>query len=61
MSQQLTFAQKYRGWSAEERELVVWIDESTFEIGNFFEQVHIWRTAYERYSLSCIVPTSKSG
>ena len=61
MSQQLAFAQKYRGWSAKEWERIVWTDESTFEIGKSSRQIHVWRSVYERYSSSCIVPTFKSG
>lgn len=61
MSQRLAFAQKYRGWSAKEWERVVWTDESTFEIGKNSRQIHVWRSAYERYSSSCLAPTFKSG
>jgi len=43
-----------------EWECIVWIDESIFDIGKNSRQVHLWGTAYERYSLSCIVPTFKS-
>ena len=61
MSQRLAFAQKYHGWSPKEWERIVWTDESTFEIGKSSRQIHVWRSAYERYSSSCIVPTFKSG
>ena len=59
--QRLVFAQKYRGWSAEDWERIIWTDESTFEIGKNSRQVRVWRTANERYSSNCIVPTFKSG
>ena len=59
--QRLVFAQKYREWSAEDWERIIWTDESTFEIGKNLRQVRVWRTANERYSSNCIVPTFKSG
>ena len=59
--QRLVFAQKYRKWSAEDWEHIIWTDESTFEIGKNSRQVRVWRTANERYSSNCIVPTFKSG
>jgi hypothetical protein len=61
MSQRLAFAQKYCRWSVEEWERVVWTDESTFEVGKNSRQIHVWRTAYDRYASDCIVPTFKSG
>jgi hypothetical protein len=60
MSWQLDFARQYCGWCAVDWEHVCWMEESTFEIGKNSRQVHVWRTAYERYSSSCIVPTFKS-
>lgn len=61
ISRRLHFARQYCGWSAEEWERVCWTDESSFEIGKDSRQIHVWRTAYERYSSSCVVPTFKSG
>ena len=61
MSRRLHFARQYCGWSAKEWERVCWTDESTFEIGKNSRQIHVWRTAYEQYLSSCVVPTFKSG
>ena len=54
------FAQKYGEWSAEDWECIIWMDESTFEIGKNSRQVCVWRTANERYSSNCIVPSFRS-
>jgi hypothetical protein len=56
----LIFAKKYCKWSTEEWKRVVWADEFTFEIGKNSRQIHVWKTADERYSSSYIVPTFKS-
>jgi hypothetical protein len=61
MSRRLDFARQYRGWYAINWECVCWTDESTFEIGKNSRQIHVWRTAYERYSSRCVVPTCKIG
>jgi hypothetical protein len=60
MSWQLDFARQYCGWCAVDWEHVCWMEESTFEIGKNSRQVHVWRTAYERYSSSGFVGEHKS-
>lgn len=60
-ARRLEFAKVHRNWTVEQWEKVVWTDESSFEIGKNFRRVLVWRTAYERYSDECLVPTFKSG
>jgi hypothetical protein len=60
MSWRLDFVRQYHGWCTTDWEHVCWTDESTFEIGKNSREVHVWKTAYERYSSSCVVPTFKS-
>ena len=49
------------GFMCSDRERVCWTDESTFEIFKDLGQILVWRTTYERYSSSSVVPTFKSG
>jgi hypothetical protein len=47
MSWQLDFARQYHEWCIADREHICWTDESTFEIGKYSRQVHVWKTVYE--------------
>ena len=40
---------------------ILWMDESSFEIGKNSRQVHVWRLTSEHYNSSCLVPSFKSG
>jgi transposase len=61
IQKRLQFARKYKGWTREDWSRVVWTDESSFEIGENFRQIRVWRTADEPYLEECLVPTFKSG
>ena len=60
-SKRLAFAKEHQNWTAEQWAKVIWIDESTFEIGKAFRRVLVWRTANEKYYPECLTPTFKSG
>jgi hypothetical protein len=42
-TKRLEFARKHRKWTIEDWKSVIWIDESTFEVGKFSCQILVWQ------------------
>jgi transposase len=59
--QRLAFARAHLHWTEDDWKNVIWTDESSFETGKHSRLIRVWRQAYERYSMDCLVPTFKSG
>ena len=57
----LAFACAYESWTFEDWCNIIWMDESSFEIGKNSRQIRVWRKAYEKYNWDYIAPSFKSG
>ena len=57
----MEWALEHRHWTSREWEKVLWSDESKFEIFGTKRRVFVRRTAKERYSPECLVPSVKHG
>ena len=47
------FTSMHQKWTSEEWEKVIWINESTFEVGKTLRQITVWQKSNERYKLDC--------
>jgi transposase len=61
IADRLAFAKRHRQWTVADWSLVMWTDESCFEVGKQSRSIRVWRTAYEKYSWTCLAPTFQSG
>jgi transposase len=61
ISTRLQWAKERRNWSLEEWKRVIWTDEAHFEIGKGSNDIRVWRTTAEKWEISCLAPTFKSG
>jgi transposase len=57
----IDFERAYRNWTLEQWSKIVWTDESSFEVGDNFRQIRVWRTAEEKYDYDYNIPIFKSG
>ena len=57
----LAFAKEHKHWTVEQWKLVIWSDESSFEIGAYSRQTRVWRTTSQKFHLQCLAPTFKFG
>ena len=60
-AQKLAFAQANAHWSVDNWKNVIWIDESSFEVGKNLLLIQVWWQVYKRYSWDCLCPTFKRG
>ncbi|MBW0473417.1 hypothetical protein O181_013132 [Austropuccinia psidii MF-1] len=57
----LTFAQQFGHWNIQAWARIIWTDESSFELGKKADQVRVWRTPQEKYSLQNVQVNHRSG
>jgi transposase len=59
---QLEFDRKYHHWTRAQWERIIWIDKSTFKLGNYSKVIWVWRQhSSKKYLASYVTPTFKSG
>ena len=56
----LAFAKEHKHWTVEQWKLVIWSDESSFEIGAYSRQTRVWRTTSHKFHPQCLAPIFKS-
>jgi len=59
--ERLKWARERLGWTMEEWKRVIWMDESSVEVGKESRACKVWRRSGERYDKKCVVPTFRSG
>jgi hypothetical protein len=57
----LQFAKAHEHWTTNDWRLVLWTDESSFEIRKSSTQVQVWQKSTEKYQEKNLAPTFKSG
>jgi transposase len=57
----LQFAKRHKDWTPDDWRMVLWTDESSFEIGKSSKQVVVWRKRGDKHDPKNLVPTFKSG
>ena len=57
----LIFARKYKDWTIEDWQHVIWSDESKFSIFGSDGQKYYWKEAHEPIQDSHVIPTMKFG
>jgi hypothetical protein len=50
----LKFARAHESWNFEDWCNVIWLEESSFEIGKNSRQSKVWQRSYKRYAWDCI-------
>ncbi|MBW0580127.1 hypothetical protein O181_119842 [Austropuccinia psidii MF-1] len=56
-----TFAQEFGHWTLQQWARIIWTDESSFELGKKSDQVRVWRTPQEKYTLDNLQVNHCSG
>jgi hypothetical protein len=56
----MQFAREHQHWSMDDWKKVIWINESSFEIGKISRQTRVWHRTSEKFNNSCLAPTFKS-
>lgn len=56
----LDWAKRRQGWE-DEWEIIIWSDESKFELFRGNGRRWVWRQPHEKYDVECLIPTMKSG
>ena len=55
------FAKEHKHKTVEQWKLVIWSDESSFEIGAYSHETLVWRTTSQKFHPQCLTPTFKYG
>ena len=61
IANRLVFVHKYLHWSEQDWSKVIWINESSFELGKNSQLIQIWHRVNKKFAKSCLAPTFKSG